>query len=60
MTTDFICQQGFDAVEERARLIEERLAKHEREMNACSWLSRWLLRRQIIREVDMELFGKLY
>ncbi|MFN7560229.1 MAG: hypothetical protein ACK5TH_00495 [Prosthecobacter sp.] len=60
MTTRFISQQGFDSFEERARLIEERLAKHERELQACSWLSRWLLRRQIIREVDKELFGKLY
>jgi len=60
MTTDFICQQGFGSLEERARLIAERLAKHERELQACSWFSRWLLRRQIIREVDKELFGKLY
>jgi len=60
MTTHFICQQGFGSFEERARLITERLAKHERELQACLWFSRWLLRRKIIREVDKELFGKLY
>jgi hypothetical protein len=59
MTTRIICD-GFHHFEERARLIEERLAQHERELRACSWLSRWLLRRRIIRQVDRELLGRLH
>jgi hypothetical protein len=60
MTTRFISQQGFDSFEERGRLIAERLATHQRQLQACSRFTRWLLRRKIIREADKELFGKLY
>ncbi|WP_395715891.1 hypothetical protein [Prosthecobacter sp.] len=59
MTTRFIFD-GADHFDERARLIAERLAKHERELRASSWITRWLLRRKIIRGVDRELFGRLY
>jgi len=59
MPTRFIFQ-GPASFEERARLIEERLAKHERELRACSWISRWLLRRKIIRDLDREILGRLH
>lgn len=51
---------GLDHFEERARLIAERLEQHERELRVRSWLSRWLLRRKIIRDVNRELLGRLH
>jgi hypothetical protein len=51
---------GLDHFEERARLIAKRLEQHERELRVRSWLSRWLLRRKIIRDVNRELLGRLH
>lgn len=52
--------QGPAPFEERARLIEERLAKHERELRAASWITRWFLRRKIIRDLDREMLARLH